>query len=190
MEQIHNLNHLFMVINEEGKYSPQALNINSPQQIYIPQNKLMVIFFVSSSMNTTFQLNSINSHFSSKQNQLTSYFIIDVDRTPDIVKHYGIKKVPFFMLFFKTKTVKTLEANIEDLDNTVISLTKMIQDKHMATIQQHSQLSSYSSSNSNNYQFDNFVSGSGFGAPFNSSRDNEDLFGSNRGGSSSSNFNC
>lgn len=178
MEQIHNLNHLFAVVNEEGKYNPKALNVRTNTQMFYPQNKLIVIFFVSISMNSTIQLNAINTHFANQHNNLVSYFIVDTDNAHDIVQHYGIKKVPFFMLFYNKKIVKTLDANNDELSSIVINLTKMIQEKHMKTIEQFSNDVSYSLFN-NNEGFAPFGSND-LGFP-SSTNNNRDFFGSGTG---------
>lgn len=152
MEQINNLNHLFAVINEEGKYKPNTLN------------KLNVVFFTSINTNTTIDLNSINTYFANQNNKLVSYFIVNVDNSYDIVNYYGIKKIPFFMLFYNKKVVKTLDANIDELMNNIMHLTNMIQEKHMSTINQFTNNEPYVPSNSNNYPFDG---NSNLGFPFN-----------------------
>ena len=160
MEKVYNLNHLHAIINEEGNYNPKSLSLQSSVQIYLPKNKLVVLFFMSFNSHTTQQITEMYSYLTNQQNDLVSYFIIDMDSTPDITYYFNIsdKYTPYFMLFYKTKKVKTIVADFTELQSNVNSLSAIIQNKHTQIIQEYTNSLPFDNNNNiNNNNINNNI---------------------------------
>lgn len=102
----------------------QSTNLSS-----VMDHKLVVVDFTAPWCGPCQKISPLYNKLSEAYNNMTIFYKVDVDKAPEIAEFCNVSKLPTFKLYYKGKEVKSICGDIAELEQSIVNILKIINNK-------------------------------------------------------------